>query len=843
MIRAVARTSGLKTPLWAIVLLGALGAAPLAAQETEEVDISAAETAQIDPGAIELTEEMAAAAAALPDVFEDQDDWSEFSARAGEAIADARASNSAFADLRVELDRWRDVFLDRESTNSARIETLRSQISALGDVPDTGEEDARVVARRAELTTQLQAAQAPSKLASEAYAEADGLIREIDSIVRERQTSSLTERVQSPLNPAGWTGAVDALWTALGAQRLEVKGRIETPSLRSAFIGQLPASLSLLALALVLVLRGRYWFAQLAERVLRRVTRGKGAAAFFLSLGQVIVPLAGLLALSSALELTGLLGRRTAALADALPLYGMYPVVAHWLAGLVFPGMSEDGAQGLDMQPLQLPGDQAARAYRRFVILGYAMMAFGFAGVFVEANSFNAQTAAIVLFPFGFLMAWTLYWLGHKLRHSPEPEEPEDRPSFRQTLRSLLSRGVMIVALVSVILAALGYSAAFDAFAYPAGITLFVLGALLVLQRLSVDVYNLLSKSESGAQDALIPVVIGFALILFALPVLALVWGAQVTDITELWTRFKEGFSIGSTQISPSSFLLFAVVFGAGYTITRLIQAALRSTVLPRTKLDIGGQNAIVSGFGYVGFMLAALLAITWAGIDLSGLAIVAGALSVGIGFGLQNIVSNFVSGIILLIERPIGEGDWIEVGGQMGYVRDISVRSTRIETFDRRDVIVPNSDLVSGQVTNWTRGNNVGRVIVPVGVAYGTDTDRVAGLLQKIAEAHPMVVMNPPPNVIFQGFGADSLDFEIRAILRDVNRVLAVKSELNHAIAKKFAEENIEIPFAQRDLWLRNPETLNFVQNSALKQNSAAVDDIDAGPTDAGAKPEDPNP
>jgi potassium efflux system protein len=286
-------------------------------------------------------------------------------------------------------------------------------------------------------------------------------------------------------------------------------------------------------------------------------------------------------------------------------------------------------------------------------------------------------------------------------------------------------------------------------------------------------------------------------------------WGYSDTFWSLVRQGIIEGFELGPVRIIPIHWVTGIVVF----SILVALVSWIRNEVLPgwvrKSSIERGAQEAIVTLTGYVGIIIAALIGLSLAGFSFTNLAIIAGALSVGIGFGLQNIVNNFISGIILLFERPIRTGDWIIVGNTEGYVRKISIRSTQIETFDRADVIVPNSELISNQVTNWMLHDPWGRVIVPVGVAYGSDVEKVRDLLLKIAREHPLVMTDnirvSPPRVLFRSFGDSALNFELRCFIRNVDQRLVTLSELNFAIEKALREANIQIPFPQRDLHLRS--------------------------------------
>lgn len=804
-----------------VLLAGLLAFTGQAQDSARQVDETGALVARQGPGLMPA----APATVAEESVALDYAAWDRLAERAEKAAANRNIGSEALEALRRQIVDWRSALLGEQNANAARIATLRAQIAALGPAPADGAVEAEEIAkRRSALTEQLVTLQAPGLAAEEAYRRADGLIAEIDRVLRERQADQLLKLWPAPINPANWPEAVIGLtdtglriWDETAEKWADTKAK-------TAFGDNLPFILLLLAVAAGLLIYGRAWVQQLASRLQDRASaRGRKILALFASLGEIAFPLIGILCAFSAVTLTGMIGTVGASVADAVANLAFYAVLAAWLAGQVFPRGHSEG-------PLGLPAERRAEA--RYNAVAMALL-FGIDGVrfaAMDAQSYSEGTTSVASFPGLAVSGLLLVRMGQLLHRHLATERREGEPaSYGKRLIGFLGQGAMLVGVVGPVLAAIGYVPAAAALIYPGMLTLFAVGLLLVLQELISDLYAVVSRTDADPGEALLPVLANFGLALASLPIFALIWGARTSDLTELWTRFREGFSLGETRISPTNFLIFAVIFALGYVLTRMFQGGLRTSILPRTSLDQGGQNAIVSGVGYIGIFLAALAAINAAGIDLSGLAIVAGALSVGIGFGLQTVVSNFVSGIILLIERPVSEGDWIEVGTTQGIVKSISVRSTRIQTFDRSDVIVPNSDLISGRVTNWTRFNLTGRLIVPVAVPFSSDSRKVEHILREIAEAQPLVILQPPPVVALVGFGPETLNFEIRVILRDVNFQLQVRSDINHQIVARFAEEGVVFSNAHRDFLLREAEAAATSQADAeaTRANEAAVAEL----------------
>lgn len=289
--------------------------------------------------------------------------------------------------------------------------------------------------------------------------------------------------------------------------------------------------------------------------------------------------------------------------------------------------------------------------------------------------------------------------------------------------------------------------------------------------------------------------------LLTGIPLILLSWGFHIQDLELFAYRLFTEIRIGNMSISLVGILAGVLLFAGGYLVTRWFQRWLDGNVMARGQMDLGVRNSVKTGIGYLGIALAAIFAISAAGIDLSSLALVASALSVGIGFGLQNIVSNFVSGLILLVERPFKVGDWIVSGASEGIVKRISVRATEIETFRKQSIIVPNSELINASVGNWTHRNRLARSEIPVSVSFESDPKRVMDILLELVRSVPKVLRNPEPHVEFLRFGPSSLDFEMRFYLSDLSDGMEIRNGLRIEILRRFREEGISIPYPHQEL------------------------------------------
>jgi small-conductance mechanosensitive channel len=302
---------------------------------------------------------------------------------------------------------------------------------------------------------------------------------------------------------------------------------------------------------------------------------------------------------------------------------------------------------------------------------------------------------------------------------------------------------------------------------------------------------------------------------LLFLPAILLTWGVFDSLPAAVKGLLSLGFNLGTQRISIGLVIISAGILYGSFLASWMVQKVLIDEVLARRRVETGVRVSIARLVHYVFIIIGFLLALVALGFEFTKLTIILSALGIGIGFGLQSIVNNLVSGLILLFERPVRVGDFIEIGERWAEIKKIGLRATTVQTFDEADVIIPNADLVSTQVVNWTLTNRRVRLIIPVGVAYGSDVSLVMETLLASAGDNSKIAKSPSPQVLFLNFGESSLEFELRVWVLDADNRLVVSSELHQEIDRRFREAKIEISFPQRDLHLRSVDG-SVVFNSA---------------------------
>ena len=731
--------------------------------------------------------------------------------------------------LRSELDKLRADALTGISTLDPEVNAAESQLKQLGPKPESGEEDVAIAKKRETLGAELAKVQGLAKQLEIVALTASQISAQAAEIERDQFFQKVFQRSKSILNPNLWylggstisristnlyriiqswmTGISDGalsskFWAVVFCLALAIAGGIGVRRLLARVIGPdldeaAPSALS------------RLW----------RVFRGLAI--------NIVSVLIGFTFAGLSLELLGHLPLQIQKVGWILMAGSLFMAVIHALTqGVLAPGRPN--------WRLAMVSDAKAAKLRGLLDLASIIVALGFVlrelgNVVFLPPAYAAPVSAFVAALVAAILAMCLL----VARPVPEGEEPDlpfsaERPGGFAWIGKIRIVLWILVAAVGIALI-LGYLS-LARFMMAQFVVTGSLIAILYLAHHLIDELvgtgfgpgwaagDFLRKTIGMSEVAiarlglLIGTVGDFLLVFIGLPLVATQWAYNLADFKGWITTIFFGFRIGGVTISFATIVSALLAFVFGLIATRLITNWLDGRVLARTQVDRGIRDSIRTGAGYLGFALAALFAFSYAGVDFSNIAIVAGALGVGIGFGLQSIVNNFVSGLILLAERPIKVGDWIAVTGGEGYVTQINVRSTEIKTFDNCSVIVPNSSLISEPVQNWTHEDMRGRVKVPFGVSYSSNAEQVRDIVlecvEKVKKEH-RILLHPAPQVMFMNFGASSLDFELRVHIPEVDWALSVASALRFEILAAFREAGVEIPFPQQDVHFRDIERL----------------------------------
>jgi potassium-dependent mechanosensitive channel len=736
--------------------------------------------------------------------------------RLAKSIEGAEKSINQLKELESELSRLRGdverIIYDSTATAEQlrpQLDEVKRQIEKLGPVPPAGQpaETTTMASERARLNAMAGALDSAIKTTELAWVRAKQLIDRITVMRYQIFTRNLFERRDSPLKPSVWSDVGSRLDGVWGRVRYYGGDWLSWASRKSR-------ELTLLLFGVGILFAGLY---SLTRRFLTRYLGRPAISPSFFERASRAAWVAPMMALPAAATAVALYAGLDASdlLYDHWGAFGQTALAAILIliaASAMLRVALAPKAPAWRLIPLS-----DAAAARVLLLLEV------FVGVYV-LDIVLTELSRIIYVPLTVTVAQTFLTsclfvalLAATLFTRFEPQAAADRPvNGHHDVEGFVSRlaprwikvPLWLTAAAILATSALGYVALGRFVAHQLVLSSMVLSAAGVC-------YLAIRAATRGRQDGrvvvgelletrfglepsrqrqlvrLLEVILTLLLFLIAVPLLLLQWGFQGAEIRDWFKSAVFGFEVGHLKISPARILLGIGLFTGLLFLTRLVQRWLREGVLTQSRMDVGISNSIDQAVGYSGITLAALIAVSYAGFDITSLAIVAGALSVGIGFGLQSIVNNFVSGLILLVERPIKVGDWVALGDQQGNVRRISVRSTEIETFDKASLIVPNSELISGRVLNWTHRNLLGRVVIKFSLDGNADPDKVLKIMLDCARANPLVMKTPEPLAALENFGPGLLEFALRATIGDVNRGLLVMTDLRLQILKELRRHN----------------------------------------------------